>query len=77
MEKKNLQLGTLQWYRMPGGVNTKQDFLEVPTLESGVLTSKPTSAEREPGLTLLIKMPGFCVGPLEMLVQYKTQIFIG
>lgn len=33
----------------------------------GLLTSNPTSADREPGFTLLIKMPGFWTGPLEML----------
>lgn len=31
------------------------------------LTSNPTSADREPGFTLLTKMPGFWMGPLEML----------
>lgn len=31
------------------------------------LTSKPTSADRECGLTLLMKMPGFWLGPLEIL----------
>lgn len=33
----------------------------------GSLTSNPTSADREPGFTWLIKMPGFWTGPLEML----------
>lgn len=34
---------------------------------AGPLTSSPTSADREPGFTLLMKMPGFWMGPLEML----------
>lgn len=33
----------------------------------GSLTSNPTSADREPGFTWLIKIPGFWTGPLEML----------
>lgn len=39
-----------------------------------IFTSNPTSADKEFGLTLLMKMPGFCVGPLEILEQNMKEI---
>lgn len=41
------------------------------------LTSKPTSADREPGFTWLMKMPGFWTGPLEMLRDAERWVRLG
>lgn len=38
------------------------------------LTSNPTSADREPGFTWLMKMPGFWMGPLEMLREAELWV---